>query len=237
MHLGLRTAMLVLGCCLALGLPPTAHAGMLGYPVPRLQPLHLRVELAGDSFKEEIDGLPNALATTGRGLVSIALGLTEWSEVYARLGIAEFNVNAAEFRGGFGFAYGGGARVRLFQVPWGSLGLAGQYLRFTNRADDIFGNTVQGSWEEIDVALGFGSRRFSAFQVYTGAAYHHTNITLRNTETRVRTELETRIPARFFIGLHIYPLGEFPGGEFVVNVEARLIGETPQVTLGIQYSF
>jgi hypothetical protein len=49
--------------------------------------------------------------------------------------------------------------------------------------------------------------------------------------------LQSDIPARIFLGVHIYPLIDFPGGEFVVNVEARFVGEIPQVTLGLQYSF
>jgi hypothetical protein len=40
-----------------------------------------------------------------------------------------------------------------------------------------------------------------------------------------------------FLGVNIYPLTDFPGGEFAVNLEARFIGEIPQVTLGLQYSF
>jgi hypothetical protein len=39
------------------------------------------------------------------------------------------------------------------------------------------------------------------------------------------------------VGVHIYPLTDFPGGQFVVNLEARFIGEIPQVTLGLQYAF
>jgi len=116
--------------CLLHTLVTTAAAGMLGYPVPRLRPLHARIELAGDSFQETLDGLDNAKATSGRGLLTVAFGPTDWSEIYARFGMAEFNVRRDEFNGDFGFAYGGGARLRLFQFSWGSGGLIGQYLRF-----------------------------------------------------------------------------------------------------------
>lgn len=217
------------------GLATPTAAGMLGYPVPRQQPLHVRFELAGDSFQERLDGLNDAKATSGRGLVTTALGLTDWSEIYARFGLAEFNVRKAAYNGDFGFAYGGGARFRLFRLAWGSVGLMGQYMRFTT--DDNNNASRDGTWEEVDVALGLGSRRFGAFQFYGGGAYHRTDITIRDKSVGTRTNLDSKIPARLFVGVNIYPLTDFPGGQFVVNVEARFVGEIPQVTLGLQYAF
>ena len=84
---------------------------------------------------------------------------------------------------------------------------------------------------------GLGSRRFGAFQFYGGGVYHHTDITIQDKSVGTRTSLKSEIPARIFLGVNIYPLVDFPGGEFVVNVEARFVGEIPQVTLGLQYSF
>ena len=49
--------------------------------------------------------------------------------------------------------------------------------------------------------------------------------------------LETDIPFRLLLGTHIFPLFDVPSGQFLVNIEARLIGETPQFTLGVQYAF
>jgi hypothetical protein len=213
----------------------TAAAGMLGYPVPRLRPLHARIELAGDSFQEALNGLDNAKATTGRGLLTVAFGPTDWSEIYARFGMAEFNVQNIEFSGDFGFAYGGGARLRLFRLSWGSGGLIGQYLRF--QSNDNNNPNRDGTWEEVDVGLGLGSRRFGAFQFYGGGVYHNTNITIHDKSVGTQTNLQSEIPGRIFLGVNIYPLVDFPGGEFVVNVEARFVGEIPQVTLVLQYSF
>src|SRR5262245_41033662 len=62
-------------------LSTTAVADMLGYPVPRLRPLHARIELAGDSFQETMNGLDNTKATSGRGLLTLAFGPTDWSEI------------------------------------------------------------------------------------------------------------------------------------------------------------
>ncbi|MBM3224698.1 MAG: porin family protein [Candidatus Tectomicrobia bacterium] len=217
------------------GLALHAVAGTIGYPVPRLKPLHARVELVGDSFQENLQGLNDPRATTGRGLLTAAFAPTDWSEIYGRFGMGEFNVRRAGFNGDFGFAYGGGARLRLFQLSWGSGGITGQYLRF--QSDDNNNPNREGTWEEVDIALGVGSRRFGAFQFYGGGAYHYTDVTLKDTRARTRTRLESKIPGRLFVGVHIYPLVDFPGGEFVVNVEARFLGETPQVTLGLQYSF
>src|SRR5712691_498605 len=236
MHL--RTRLLLLGValwCLLQALATPAVAGMLGYPVPRLRPLHARFELAGDSFQETLDSLDNAKAKTGRGLLTADLGLTDWSEVYARVGLAEFDVPRAGFSGDFDFAYGGGVRLRLFRLSWGSVGLIGQYLRF--HSDDNNNPHRDGTWEEVDVGLGLGSRRFGAFQFYGGGVYHHTDITIRDKSVGTRTNLKSAIPGRMFLGTNIYPLVDFPGGEFVVNVEVRFVGETPQVTLGLQYSF
>jgi hypothetical protein len=236
MHVTTRLLLVsVVLCWLLHTLVTTAAAGMLGYPVPRLRPLHARIELAGDSFQETLNSLDNAKATSGRGLLTVAVGLTSWSEIYARFGMAEFNVRRAEFNGDFDFAYGGGARLRLLQRSWGSVGLIGQYLRFDS--DDNNNPNRNGTWEEIDIGLGLGSRRFGAFQFYGGGVYHHTDITIRDKSLGTRTRLESEIPGRIFLGAHLYPLVDFPGGEFVVNVEVRFVGEIPQVTLGLQYSF
>jgi hypothetical protein len=236
MHLTTRLLLVSIGLwCLLHTLVTPAAAGMLGYPVPRLRPLHARIELGGDSFQETLDGLDNAKATSGRGLLTVAFGPTDWSEIYARVGMAEFNVRNTEFNGDFGFAYGGGARLRLFRLSWGSVGLIGQYLRF--QSDDTNNPNRDGTWEEVDIGLGLGSRRFGAFQFYGGGVYHNADITIHDKSTGIRTNLKSEIPGRIFLGTNIYPLVDFPGGEFVVNVEVRFVGETPQVTLGLQYSF
>ena len=236
MHLRTRLLLLSLALwCLLHALATTAVAGMLGYPVPRQRPLHLRFELAGDSFQETLDGLNDAKATSGRGLVTIALGLTDWSEIYARFGLAEFNVRRVAYDGDFGLVYGGGARLRLLRLSWGSVGLMGQYMRF--RDDDNNNVNRDGTWQEMDVAVGLGSRRFGAFQFYGGGAYHQTELTIHDKSLGTRTKLKSKLPERLFVGVHIYPLTDFPGGQFVVNLEARFIGEIPQVTLGLQYAF
>ena len=182
---------------------------MLGYPVPRLRPLHARIELAGDSFQETLDGLDNAKATSGRGLLTVAFGPTDWSEIYARFGMAEFNVRNTEFNGDFGFAYGGGARLRLFRLSWGSVGLIGQFLRF--QSDDTNNPDRDGTWEEVDVGLGLGSRRFGAFQFYGGGVYHNADITIHDKSVGTRTTLKSDIPGRIFLGVDVYSPGGFPG--------------------------
>lgn len=217
-------------------LPPITLAGMLGYPAASQQPFHLRVEIAGDSFKEEVTGPGDAEANSARALFTAALGLTEWSEIYVRLGTADFAVDEALFNGGVGLAYGGGIRFRLLQLPLGNLGLTGQYLRFTSNDSNSAGVQVEGEWEEIDIALGIGTRRFGPFQFYAGGAYHQAEMQLKPAVGR-RTTLETDIPFRIFFGANIFPLADFPSGKFLVNLEARVIGETPQFTLGVQYAF
>jgi hypothetical protein len=234
-----RRRLSLLSCTLLFvwfGTATVALAGTIGFPVPRQEPLHLRFELVGDSFQEALDDSGDAEATTGRALATVALGLTSWLELYGRVGLAEFNVDEALFSGGFGFAFGGGLRARLWRFPFGQLGLAGQYLRFTSDDDDSAGIRIEGEWEEFDLALGIGTRRFGAFQFYGGGAYHETEITL-DPETGSHRTLDTETPVRLFLGVHIYPLADFPRGEFVVAVEARFIGETPQFTLGVQYQF
>ena len=115
----------------------------------------------------------------------------------------------AEFSGDFGFAYGGGARLRLFRLSWGSGGLIGQYLRF--QSDDTNNPNRDGTWEEVDVGFGVGSRRFGAFQFYGGGVYHDANITLQDKSTGIRMNLKSEIPGRIFLGANIYPLVDFPG--------------------------
>ena len=219
------------------GMAIIAQAGTIGFPAARQQPLHFRFELVGDSFKEDITGDGEGEANTGRGLVTVAFGLTSWSEVYVRVGAAEFNVDEALFNGDFGVAYGGGIRFRLFRTAWGDFGLTGQYLRFTSNDNNSAGIEVEGEWQEFDAAVGFGSRRLGVFQFYGGVAFHRAEMILRATTTGRETDLETNIPVRGFVGVHIYPLADFPLGQFLINVEVRFIGEIPQFTLGAQYVF
>lgn len=222
-----------------LGSAVVVQAGTLGFPAARLEPFQFRLELVGESFKEEIKGDLEGEANSGRGLLTLALGLTRWSEIYARVGAAEFNIDEALFNGEFGIAYGGGIRLRLFRLSWGDVGVTGQYLRFTSDDDDSVGLAIQGEWEEFDAALGIGSRRFGIFQFYAGGAYHRTDITLTSengTGQRILS-FEPDIPFRGFVGVHIYPFTDFPRGKFLVNLEARFIGEIPQFTFGVQYAF
>jgi hypothetical protein len=131
MHLKRRRRSASILLVLLLAWSGSAQAGMLGWPVPRQQPWHFRFELAGDSFRELLED--DAEASSGRALVSMAVGLTSWSEVYGRIGLAEFNLDEALFSGDFGFAYGGGLRLRLFPLPFGTVGAAVQYLRSVAR--------------------------------------------------------------------------------------------------------
>ncbi|ETX02211.1 MAG: hypothetical protein ETSY1_04435 [Candidatus Entotheonella factor] len=213
----------------------SAQAGLIGYPLPRQPVLWPRIELTGDSFKTDLKSDREAEFTSGRALVTISLGLTPWVELYARAGLAEFNVDNFDFKGDFGFAYGGGVRLRVWELPVVSVGLFGQYLRFTSDDSDSAGVAAEGEWEAYDVGLGLGTRRFGYFQFYGGVAYHEVDVTL--TRAGSRLTLEQDVPVLAFIGLHIIPLIDFPRGEFLVNVEARLIGEIPQFTLGLQYQF
>lgn len=215
----------------------SAHAGMIGFPAARLQQFHLSAGVAGDSFQEDLENSGDATATTGRALLTVGFGLTDWSEIFARVGVAEFNIDEALFSGKFGIAYGGGIRLRLLTVPAGMFGIVGQYLRFTSDDNNSAGARVEGEWEEYDVVVGFGTRRLGAFAFYIGGAYHHSEVTLETQGTGARTTLESKIPVRLLLGAHIFPLVDIPGGNFLVNIEARFIGETPQFTLGVQYAF
>ncbi len=226
---------------------PAALAGMIGYPAARQERLlQVRLELAGDSFREVMESQGPFVAGrefkigTGRALVTVVAGLTDWSEIYARFGGGDFEIVGAGFNGSFGLAYGGGLRLRLLRFGWGAVGVTGQYLRFSSDDDDVDGQEgyeVGGLWEEFDAALGVGTRRFETFQLYGGVAYHQSTITLSGGEGVLESDFESAVPVRGFAGVNFYPLVDFPAGHVVVNVEARFLGETPQFTLGLQYSF
>lgn len=216
-------------------------AGAIGYPAARQERLlQVRLELTGDSFREdmEADATGKEFKTgTGRGLVTVVAGLTDWSEIYARFGGGEFEIVGTGFNGSFGLAYGGGLRLRLLRFGWGVVGVTGQYLRFSSDDDDAGGVEAEGLWEEFDAALGIGTRRFETFQLYGGVAYHQSTVTLSGGEGVLESDFGSAVPVRGFAGVNFYPLVDFPARQFVVNVEARFIGETPQITLGLQYSF
>ena len=233
---------------------PMALAGMIGYPAARQERLlQVRLELAGDSFREVMESQGPIVAGrefrvgTGRALMTVVVGLTDWSEIYARFGGGEFSgwsrgdeQREQGFKGSFGTAYGGGLRLRLLRFGWGAVGVTGQYLRFSSDdhdVDDQEGYKVEGLWEEFETALGVGTRRFETFQFYGGVAYHQSRIKFSGGESVLELDYESAIPVRGFAGVNFYPLVDFPAGHFVVNVEARFIGETPQFTLGLQYSF
>ena len=218
-----------------------ALAGAIGYPAARQERLlQVRLELTGDSFREdmEADATGREFKTgTGRGLVTVVAGLTDWSEIYARFGGGEFEIVGTGFNGSFGLAYGGGLRLRLLRFGWGVVGVTGQYLRFSSDDNDAGGVEAEGLWEEFDAALGIGTRRFETFQLYGGVAYHQSTVTLSGGEGVLESGFGSAVPVRGFAGVNFYPLVDFPARQFVVNVEARFIGETPQITLGLQYSF
>ena len=218
-----------------------ALAGAIGYPAARQERLlQVRLELTGDSFREdmEADATGKEFKTgTGRGMVTVVAGLTDWSEIYARFGGGEFEIVGTGFNGSFGLAYGGGLRLRLLRFGWGVVGATGQYLRFSSDDDDAGGVEAEGLWEEFDAALGVGTRRFETFQLYGGVAYHQATVTLTGGEGVLASDFRSAVPVRGFAGVNFYPLVDFPARQFVVNVEARFIGETPQFTLGLQYSF
>ena len=223
---------------------PVALAGMIGYPAARQERLlQVRLELAGDSFREGVESKgPISMgkefkAGTGRGLVTVVAGITDWSEVYARFGGGEFELVGTDFNGSFGAAYGGGLRLRLLRFGWGVVGFTGQYLRFSSDGDEVEGGRVESLWEEYDAALGVGTRRFETFQLYGGVAYHRSAIKFSGGQDILESDFESAVPVRGFAGVNFYPLVDFPAGHVVVNVEARFLGETPQFTLGLQYSF
>lgn len=230
---------LISGCLAVVLLCPgaPAWAGTLGFPAARLQPWHVRFELVGDSFSEKLQNDIEAEADTGRALLTAAFGLTAWSEVYARVGMAEFKVDEDLFNGGFGFAYGGGVRLRLFSFPLGVLGVSAQYLRFTSDDQDSAGEARNGKWQEFDLTAGIGTKRFGAFQFYAGGAFHQSDIVIDGEGPSAALDLKAKTPFRLLLGVLIYPLLDFPGGDFAVNVEARFIGEVPQFTVGVQYAF
>lgn len=223
------------GLLLLLGSMTAAQAGLIGYPLPQETVFWPRIEVTGDSFKADLKSDGDAEATTGRALATVSFGLTPWIELYARAGLAEFNVDNADFKGDFGFAYGGGVRLRVWELPFVKVGLLGQYLRFTSEDSDSAGRAVEGEWEAYDIGLGVGTRQISAFQFYGGITYHEVDVTLTAPDGRLT--LEQDIPVLAFVGLHIFPFTDFPRGEFLVNVEARFVGEIPQFTLGILYQF
>ena len=234
--LGSRTR--VIGWCglvLMLWSVASAQAGLIGYPLPRQTLFWPRIEVTGDSFKAHLKSDQEVKADTGRALATISFGLTPWIELYARAGLAEFNVDNANFKGDFGFAYGGGVRLRAWELPFLKIGLLGQYLRFTSDDSDSAGRAVDGEWEAYDIGLGFGTNQIGAFQFYGGITYHEVDVTLSAADGRLT--LEQDIPVLAFVGFHIIPFVDFPRGEFLVNFEARFIGETPQFTMGLQYQF
>ena len=220
---------------------PEALAGTIGYPSARQERLlQIRVEVAGDSFREVMEPIGGATEGeykfgTGRALLTIASGVTDWSEIYARFGTAEFSIEGTDFNSSYGTAYGGGVRLRLLRFAWGVVGVTGQYLQFSSSDDEP--SEIEASWEEFDVALGAGTRRFGTFQLYAGAAYHLSTVDLSGGDGALESDFESAIPVRGFAGVNFCPLVDFPAGHFVVNVEARFIGETPQFTFGLQYSF
>ena len=159
MSAGLRLALgVVVSIWVLCQAASVALAGTIGYPAARQERLlQVRIEVAGDSFRERME--PSGIGAageykvgTGRALLTVASGVTDWSEIYARVGTAEFQIEGTDFNGSYGTAYGGGVRLRLLRFGWGVVGVTGQYLRFTSSDDAP--SRIDASWEEFEPRPG-----------------------------------------------------------------------------------
>jgi hypothetical protein len=159
-------------------------------------------------------------------LVRGNLGLLDWINLYGTVGAARIYDDAG-FNGDLGLAYGGGLKVRFYQFEDVlTLGLSGQFFRYTSEDDNVAGvnGNYKLTWNEYDVALG-ASTRIDITTFYAGG---------------LLSIVDGDLSGSNFKESHRY--GVFLGGDaellddFRLGIEARFVSETT-VSFKLSYIF
>lgn len=202
-----------------------AEAGSIGRPTASGKADTLsELNLVYDLVQRDLDTdelVFKGTATSERVLFEGVYGLTQYSDLYLRLGMGDLETSARGFDGDLGPAFGGGGRWTVYQKGDLRLGLGIQFLEFFSSNGSA---SPRANWTEIESFLGGELTGLDRFVPYFGISF-----------SQVLGKFKKGPPIRGndFIGL-------FVGAEFHVfnqyyfSSEARIINEN-SLTLRLHY--
>jgi hypothetical protein len=202
-----------------------AEAGSIGRPTASgkantLSEFNLEYDLVQRDLDTNEPGFEGT-ATSERILLQGIYGLTPYSDLYLRVGIADLETSARGFDGGFGPAFGGGGRWTVHQRGDLKFGLGIQFLEFFSRNGSA---SPRANWTEIETFFGGELQGLERFVPYFGVTF---------SQVLGKFKEGPDIRGNDFIGL-------FVGAEFQVfdnyylSSEARIVNEN-SLTLRLQY--
>jgi hypothetical protein len=203
-----------------------AKAGVIGDPTASGKPDTLsQFNLEYDLIQRDMDTGRNEFggeATSERILLQGIYGLTQFVDLYLRVGMADIETGSRGFEGDFGVAFGGGGRWTLFQKENLKVGVGIQFLEFFSRDSGATASKV--TWTEIETFLGGSLQGMEHFVPYFGVLL---------SKAQGKFDGGPTIRSDDFIGVFI-------GAEFKIyenyyfSSEARIINEN-SLTLRLNY--
>ncbi len=152
-------------------------------------------------------------ASSERLLLQGLYGVTPFTDLSLRIGMADLETSRRGFNGDPGIAFGGGARWTLFQTGDLRVGIGFQFLQFFSR--DGGSQTPRVTWTELESFFGGSFQGMERFTPYFGIAFSKAQGKLKGGSTIRSDDL----------------VGLFVGAEFLIfqnyylMTEARIIDE------------
>ena len=216
--------------------PITAAAGGIDHPAPTLTRGGVSLGFEVDLSSRDVKFSDKKVEERNRAYgVKIGYGLMDRVNLFGLAG-GESVEDDEGFNGKPGRLFGGGAKIRLYQLEDTTIGLTAQYRRFSSRDDDVAGISgfrFESTWNVYDVALG-GSTRISDSSFYGGLLFSTVNGVVDASSAFTPSEkahFKESSPVGLFFGGDSELAGRLRAG-----VELRLINET-SLTLRLNYPF
>lgn len=205
-----------------------------------------------ESFPAQGDSVEDIEIDSNRVFVKGTLGLHPNVDIFVKLGMAGANWEAKyketgapdekiEFEDDWDFAWGIGAKVKIFETQGGLRFLGdAQYLAYKVEGDvKLAGEKIpfadsETEIEEWQVAL-YVNQTFGNFSPYAGVKYSDLEMDWELDLAgilKIKGEAEADDNFGIFLGTDIYVISDL----LSINIEARFIDETAG-TLGLTYSF
>lgn len=199
-----------------------ANAGVIGDPTASGKPATLsQFNLEYDLTQRELDSGNTGLGgdtTSERILLQGVYGLSQFLDLYLRVGVADLETGSRQFEGNFGPAFGGGARWTLLQKESLKVGVGIQFLEFFSK------DNRKVAWTEVESFLGGSLQGLENFTPYFGLTFSKAQGNFEDGPTaRSSNFIGAFVGAEF----HIYK-------NYYFGSEARIINEN-SLTLRLNY--
>jgi hypothetical protein len=208
-----------------------AVGGSIGDPGATLEKgtWALGPEISGVSREISDQGNVRYDTESWRLLLKGSYGITDWLEVFGRLGGATFKIRGTPFDSSLGIAAGGGLKGTFLDPPAHPLrySLGGQFLYIQT---DNQGATAK--WFEYDIWLGASYKDLKNLIPYGGVVYSRVDGKLENFNPQPALDkFKSPTAAGIFFGID-WPLSKKTN----LGIEARLFSENSG-TLSLMYRF